>query len=89
MQLPALPPRRLAGAAGLARIAAAGVALAGAGVLAVATVAAPAPVPGPAGGPVPPGFRAVSMTFVSASEGAPGPAVRALHGATARPAAPG
>jgi hypothetical protein len=93
MQLPALSSRRLSGAAGLARaaapmararmarIAAASIALAGAGVLAVATVAGAAtgsgaaagvtsaPVPGPAGGPVPPGFRPVSMTFVSASQG--------------------
>lgn len=81
MQLPALWSRRLAGAAGPVRVAAAGVALASAGVLALATVAgaatgggaaAAAPtrgVPGPAGGPVPPGFRPVSVTFVSASEG--------------------
>jgi hypothetical protein len=89
MQLPALSPRRLADAAGLARaaavarartarIAAAGVALAGAGVLAVATVAdaaaggvagPAAAAAGPAGGPVPPGFRPVSMTFASAGEG--------------------
>jgi photosystem II stability/assembly factor-like uncharacterized protein len=89
-----LPTRRLTGATGLSarplaagrirlmRVAAAGIALAGTGVLAVTSVAgaatgqaaadgvtsAPA-VPGPAGGPVPPGFRPVSMTFVSASEG--------------------
>jgi photosystem II stability/assembly factor-like uncharacterized protein len=70
MHLPALSSRLVT------RIVAAGLALASAGVLAAASVAgaatggAAAPViSGPAGGPVPPGFLPVSMTFVSAGEG--------------------
>jgi photosystem II stability/assembly factor-like uncharacterized protein len=56
------------------RIAAGGAALAAAGVLAVAPVAGAAAGGGaaagvPVGGPVPPGFLPVSMTFVSASQG--------------------
>ena len=63
------------------RILAAGVALASAGLLAWTPVASPAAgaaagratwdpaTAGPPGGPVPYGFRPVSMTFVSASEG--------------------
>jgi hypothetical protein len=61
-----LSPRRLAATAGLA--------LAGAGLLAGAVLAAigatsASTVPGPPGGPVPRGFQAASMTFVSPSEG--------------------
>jgi photosystem II stability/assembly factor-like uncharacterized protein len=82
MHLPALSPRRLAGTAGAAfAVLLAGTSVAGASVTAVATArAAPAgaapsgaapglALAGPPGGPVPYGFRPVSTTFVSASEG--------------------
>jgi hypothetical protein len=47
-----------------------GVALAGAGALtALAANTTAAPAAGPAGGPVPPGFQPMSVTFVSPSEG--------------------
>jgi photosystem II stability/assembly factor-like uncharacterized protein len=78
MPHPALSPRRLAAAAGLALAGAgllSGTVLAStgaAGVAADATSAAPvlaSTVPAPPGGPVPRGFQPASTTFVSASEG--------------------
>jgi len=72
MPHPVLSPRRLAAAAGLALAGAgllAGTVLASTGAAGVAADATSAAVPGPPGGPVPPGFQPASMTFVSLSEG--------------------